>query len=195
MGRLEVIPGVEIIYTPDDEIRLGHTWYEYEVLRDFLEKEQPDHFIEIGIHEGGLSYLLIPRASYRYVGVEIDRNLIRLEVQRIYSDYFPEARLIIGDCFNINFFMNIQELPNKVIYCDGGNKAKELEYYKPACKTGDIIMSHDFYDGVRKVRDVPNASGEVLPEDVKIFEEDETFERLDEEIFKETRIIGWRKCG
>ena len=60
MNRLEKIVGVEIIDANGDEIRLGHTFYEVEVLRDFILQENPDHFIEIGIHEGGLSYLLLP---------------------------------------------------------------------------------------------------------------------------------------
>jgi len=51
MSRLEKILGTEIV----DDIRLGHTRYEYGVLEWFIYEEQPIWFIEIGVHEGGLA--------------------------------------------------------------------------------------------------------------------------------------------
>ena len=60
---------------------------------------------------------------------------------------------------------------------------------------GDLIFTHDYYDSNRKVRDVPdeNISKEVFPMDVVHMALDPTFVRYDEDVLKETRIIGWRK--
>lgn len=194
MGRLDTVIGTEIIKTPTDEIRLGHTWYEVSVLRDFILKVDPIWFIEIGIHEGGLSYSLIPILNHvKYLGVELFCNLIRPEVFEMIKKFGHEVRCI--DCFDFDLCCYIEQLPHKIIYCDGGHKAKELIHFQYACNPGDILLSHDFYDGKRKVRGVPdeNISKEVLVSDVAELDNSEWFERLDEDIFKETRIVGWKK--
>jgi hypothetical protein len=54
-------------------------------------------------------------------------------------------------------------------------------------------MAHDFWDGDRKVKGVEEVHPEVYPMDVYHLDSDETFERLDESIFIETRIVGWKK--
>lgn len=193
-NRLEPIIGVEII----DDIRLGHTFYEVDVLSQFILKSRPRHFIEIGVHEGGLSYMLIPKfftARIEYTGVEIDCELVRQNVKNMYAKYNDMAVLLCQDCFNHNLFEVIQRSKNKVIYCDGGNKAKEIAHFQNACQSGDIIMCHDFYDGTRVVRGVPeaNISIEVTSKDVQIYENSTAWKRLPESVFKETRIIGWIK--
>lgn len=185
--RLQEIIGVEIV----DDIRLGHTWHEIQVLGQFVMDTQPLYFIEIGVHEGGMSYVLIPKLNVMYVGVEIDCSIIRPEVLKLYREY--SALLFCRDCFDHDLFTMFQATRRKIIYCDGGNKAKEIAHFQSACRTGDIIMCHDYWDGQRKVRGVPdeNISKEVLPLDVQIYENSTAWKRLPEEIFKETRIIGW----
>jgi hypothetical protein len=195
MGRLEKIIGVEIIHTYHGEIRLGHTWHEVNVLEDFILKQKPKNFIEVGIHEGGLSYLLIPNILCNYIGIEIDCSIIRPEVIDVYKKYIRYASLMCFDCFSYVVYDCIKPLKNKIIYCDGGHKAQEIAYFKSILSVGDIIMCHDFYDKTREVRGVPkeNISIEVTRDDIQIYEKDTAFERLPEEIFGETRIIGWRK--
>ena len=147
------------------------------------------------MHEGGLSYLLLQEfLNVDYMGIELDCMLIRPEVAMEY-DKQGRADLHCLDCFHPTILEALKTLLIKIIYCDGGNKVAELKHFKNACLSGDIIMAHDFHDEIRKVRDVPREyfTPEVRPEDVKHLDNDETFERLDEDIFKETRIIGWKK--
>ncbi len=54
-------------------------------------------------------------------------------------------------------------------------------------------MAHDFWDGDRKIKGVDEPHPEVLPMDIINVDMDETFTRLDETTFKNTRIIGWIK--
>ena len=189
MSRLQPVAGTEIV----DGIRLGHLWNEYEVLKKFVQHERPNWFIEIGVHEGGLSYLLIPEIKSNYLGVEINCEIVTNTAQIIYWKYAGRAELWCGNCFDPELWDKIAYLPNKLIYCDGGDKVTELLYFKKACNIGDIIMAHDYHDGIRKIKGMKEVYPEVLPQDVEHF--DKTFERLPEEIFKETRIIGWRKNG
>lgn len=189
MSRLQPVLGTEIV----DDIRLGHTWHEYEVLEQFIADERPDWFIEIGVHEGGLSYLLIPKyITKNYIGIEIDCGIIRPEVIELYER--PWATLICGDCFGNKVADTISELDGtKIFYCDGGNKALELKHFWTMCNENDIIMAHDFHDGIRKVKGVPEPHPEVLPTDILHLSVNESFERLPEDVFRETRIIGFRK--
>jgi hypothetical protein len=55
-------------------------------------------------------------------------------------------------------------------------------------------MAHDYHDGDRKIHGVKEVRPEVLPMDIHHLDSDDTFERLDENIFIETRIVGWRKA-
>jgi hypothetical protein len=190
MGRLEEIVGTEIV----DDIRLGHTWEEFHILKDFILEEEPDWFIEVGIHEGGLSYLLLPELHHvGYIGIEIDCGIIRPAVKERF-EYHPNSGLMCVDCFGSEVNLEISMMGGmKIIYCDGGNKSKELRYFKHFCRSGDVIMAHDFWDGYRKVKGVEEIHPEVTPMDVVHLDTDETFTRLNENIFKETRIVGWRK--
>jgi len=193
MSRLPPVIGTEIV----DDIRLGHTWFEYHVLENFIIYIKPKWFIEVGVHEGGLAYLLLQNSlldEVAYIGIEIDCNLVRPQVKDIINKRLF-ADLMCVDCFGSDIESLMRSLDNKIIYCDGGFKAKEIIHFKEFCKSGDILMAHDFYDGTRVVRDVPveNISIEVTDNDIAHMECDDFFERLDENIFKETRIIGWRK--
>jgi len=190
MSRLERVVGTEIV----NDIRMGHSWYEFNVLFDFLSINMPTHFIEIGVHEGGLAYLLIPLFPHiQYFGIELYSQLVRPEVKNRFTRH--ENKLWYEDCFSPTVFSRIKNLAAKIIYCDGGHKAQELQHFRRACRRGDILMAHDYHDGVRVVRDVPNEyfKPEVLPEDIANIDADKTFERLPEELFKETRIVGWKK--
>ena len=191
MSRLQPVMGTEIV----DDIRLGHTWDEYYVLENFIKTQKPLWFIEVGVHEGGLSYKLIPELSgINYLGIEINCGIVRPAVKDIYTHYF-NAELMCSNCFSSTVAIKVSEKKNKIIYCDGGNKVKELQHFKHMCHPGDIIMSHDFWDGDRKIKGVDEIHPEVLPMDVLHLDVSDDFVRLDETIFKNTRIIGWKKNG
>lgn len=195
MSRLEQIIGTTILKIGGEEIRLGHTMFETDVLTAFVMHECPNWFVEIGVHEGGLSWLLIPVLhETNYLGIELSCQYVRTMVANLYSGS-PNAELLCRDVFDWDVIQRVTRLARKIIYCDGGNKVKELKQYKSTCKSGDIIMSHDFHNGIREVRDVPEEylHPEVFLKDVVHLDEDEDFERLSERIFKETRIVGWRK--
>jgi hypothetical protein len=191
MSRLQEIVGTEIV----NDIRLGHTWKEYEVLKQFIFDRQPAWFVEVGIHEGGLPYLLLPLlGDIRYFGIELDCRIIRPEVRKMF-EFYENAYYMCDDCFSETVFDSVGALGNKIIYCDGGNKVEELKHFKNLCKPHDIILSHDFWDGDRKVDSVEEPHPEVLPMDVVHLDLDETFVRVNEYIhnFDVTRIVGWRK--
>ena len=195
MGRLERIVGTEIV----DNLRLGHTWYEFGVLYLLIDSQlalgNSRTFVEVGVHEGGLPHLLIPEfPNLNYIGIEIAYGIVRSKVmQRCLTT--NRAELIWGDCFNDAIVALLDSLTHKIIYCDGGDKAKELKHFKTLCHPGDILLSHDYYDG-SSVFGVPPeyvpTNLEVTPKDIVHMVEDETFEPIAVP-FKGTRIVAWRK--
>jgi hypothetical protein len=181
--------GTEIV----DDIRLGHTWEEYRVLREFIFDIYPTWFIEVGVHEGGLSYLLLPdMEDIAYLGIEIDCGIVRPAVKQRYREN-PNAELLCANCFSSTVAVEVQVRKNKIIYCDGGNKVKELHHFKHMCQPGDILMAHDYWDGNRVIAGVDEVHAEVLPMDIIEIDNSRYFTRLDENIFNETRIIGWTR--
>lgn len=190
MSRLEPINGTEIIVTPDNtEIRLGHTYYEVAQIKRIILMLQPKNFIEIGIHEGGLSWNLLnwKLSSLNYVGMELSCYLIRPEVIKLYKE--KEAKLICGDCFNPETVQFISGLESKIIYCDGGMKAKEIVVYSQCLSPGDCIMSHDYWSGETEIIDVKYPRAEVTPEDVSFLRTD-NYEELH---LPGTRVVAFRK--
>ncbi len=189
--RLEPVAGTNILFVDNDEIRLGHTWHEVDVIKRIIRKEDPEWFIEIGVHEGGLSKLLIPEyIDMHYLGIELDTSLTREIVKQTYRDFGHE--LLGLNCFDINLLSRVAKLPRKIIYCDGGNKSQELMAYKHCMQKGDLIFTHDFWDGIRKVHSVSEVHPEVYPLDILHMDTSE-FERYPEKVLRATRIVGWRK--
>ena len=196
MSRLEKIIGTEII----DDIRLGHTWYEFGVLYLLIDSQlalgNSTTFVEIGVHEGGLSYMLIPKfPELNYFGVEICCELIRPEVKQLYLNA-EKATLICSDCYSDLVASVLKGITQKIVYCDGGGKAKELKHFKALCNPGDILASHDYHDGKSELVSIPPENFpdliEVSPEDIVHMEMDKTFEPIAVP-FPGTRIVAWRK--
>jgi len=193
MGRLEPIEGINIITLhTGEEIRLGHSWHEVDVLKEVIKRERPETFVEIGVHEGGLSYLLLPFMAWKhYIGIEINHGYIRPEVILRYS--LLGRDIYSGDCLAEETIEKISQFSGKMIYCDGGNKVAELHAYKEICQSGDLLFTHDYYDGIRKVREVKQPQAEVTPADVADIDNDISFHLYDQTQLRTTRIQGWRK--
>lgn len=191
---METIVGTEIV----DGHRLGHTWHEVCVLKAFINHFRPDVFAEIGVHEGVLSQILIPFVPKYYIGVEINCQIVLPEVQNLYHERWETTNLVCGDCFEEDIIFNITHQKGiKMIYCDGGNKARELDVYHIFMNPGDIIMTHDFNDGTRWGHGLPEpVRNEVYQADIQSIEDRLDFERLDTQwpnAFRGTRIVAFRK--
>lgn len=183
--------------TSVDGIRVGHTAYEIDVLEGYIKRHRPLHFIEVGVHEGGLSYLLLPILSTihcEYTGIEINCNLVLPRVKGMYEAY--DATLLCADCFGEDVYGYVKMRKSKILYCDGGHKAQEIGHFQDALNPGDIIMCHDFYGFDRVPAEIPEYKQlcpEVMESDVQIYENSTAFKRLPELEFRRTRILGWKK--
>jgi len=178
------------------DLRVGATEHELETILEIIKEYNIYNFVEVGIHEGGLTEYLMD-TKCRYLGIEINEGIVRPEMKEeiarcgmevIYADCMVESTLI-----KVEEFLFISS-GKSLIYCDNGNKKEEIKVYYELARFGDIILTHDFSDGKRKVRGIREYNyPEVTLKDIKFMEDNPLFERLPESLLKETRLIGWIK--
>jgi hypothetical protein len=117
-----------------------------EVLHSKLKEEDklPKTIIEIGMNHGGFSLVLndskISEQAEIYcfdvVNRNFDQNLKNTKI-----------KWYINDIFSVEAY--VKDLINRdgttVLFCDGGNKAKEFQVFSKYLKAGDVILSHDYH--------------------------------------------------
>jgi len=155
-------------------------------------------FAEIGAHVGGLASAVLFRNHFhpfRYVGFEVDGTHL--------DDNVVEHCLIhVQDVFeDVNRIWRLAKSQRTFLYCDGGNKIKEMRTFAPFLEPGDIIACHDYYDGQEVVGldgfGVSDACGcvpEVWESSLKFLFEDDTFLNLPGYLLDGTRIMGFMKA-
>ena len=188
---MKEIMGTEIY----DGMRLGHIWHELMRLHEIIRKEKPVWFVEVGIHEGGLTYNLLQEFNFNYVGIEINCNIIKPKVRALVNSK-DNASITCGDCFSNHTLAYIRALAGKkIVYCDGGNKAEELIAYAGTVVKGDLLMAHDYSDYQRNVIGFPDyatsVSPEVVPSDVVFLRSG--YSEVYEKLLQNTRIFAVRK--
>lgn len=161
-----VVPGTDIL---PFGIKVGHTWHEVGVLMRLVEMYRVCTFVELGVHEGGLASLLVARTMFDpgfcYFGVERDIGQTRLEVKAAIASC-GRAELVEGDIFLAHDAVRnvvVTSAGRVLVYCDGGDKPKELAAFRDVLRRGDLIGAHDFQDGNRVVRDLPYYGGRIFP--------------------------------
>lgn len=177
-------------------IIMGHTWHEAGQILRIINDFDVTAFVEVGTNVGGLTSLLFGKImvdpEFRYLGLELDFSIVNRQILHLRA-VSPRYSLLNLDCFSAEakdaVFNQIQNSGRCLVYCDGGNKVKELHHFAPLLRSNDILMAHDYYDGKRDVRDVDEPRAEVRPEDVL----DLYYMKPIEGYFEHTRLIGWIK--
>jgi hypothetical protein len=120
-------------------IRQQHTYWLYKVIDEILNEYQVEGIIEIGTGRGALSIFLGLECFQREFEPLITVDIVRPEnVDRIFN--LLNIRFIEKDIFTIEFTFDKPIL----LFCDGGNKAKEFNSFVPKLKSGSIIAVHDW---------------------------------------------------
>jgi len=110
----------------------------YEAVRD----DPPIRIVEIGTYDGGFTKVLCDH----------DLGLSAKEIHTFDIGTKPrslkDSRAIFHQC---DVFKNrpiieslISPLGRTILFCDGGNKEREVKEFSPSTKPGDIVLCHDF---------------------------------------------------
>lgn len=187
----EFIAGTTV--SPRFDLRVGETNLEVSTILDLIQMYDVTTFIEVGVHEGGLTeHILTHFPGINYVGIEIDEVLVNHNIKSLVTSL--GSRVIYGDCMAKSTLDLVRSYMSgkTLIYCDNGNKKVEITLYCKLLNIGDILLTHDYMDGIRVPKDVNlDYNREVTPEDILFLDINPNFMRLPEEQFKETRLVGW----
>ena len=131
-------------------------------------------FVELGVYMGGTLPYLIPNLmlddSFKYLGFEILSGTVKPQIMA-FSESHPRCQIIIDDMFNHLKLVEdaIRDAGGPVyIFCDGGNKPKELLTFSKLMRRGDIISVHDWTEdqsGEITDRDIAKLGDEFAPLD------------------------------
>lgn len=119
-------------------------------LNNFLQNVKPKTIVEIGTYEGGLSILFQLHSLYfnsKFVTYDIKDyisnkkifDLLKIDIR--FSDVFKQE--------TIDEIISLINLDGTtVLFCDGGNKIKEFNFFARYLKKGDYILAHDYASSV-----------------------------------------------
>ncbi len=133
-------------------VLVGHTWIEVGIVLDTINRLRIKRFVEIGVHKGGLTALLVHTTThvpgFEYLGLEIDSQIIHPTVRKLF-DPLANAYLWIRDAHTKEAINDVERWMKAVagpalIYCDGGDKPKEFKLYAEILRKGDFIAAHDW---------------------------------------------------
>ena len=108
--------------------------------------------IEIGTYMGGTLVYMIPHLElnpdFSYLGFEISASVVNDNIKK-YCDRTPRCEIVYEDVFTK---ANIKHIADRIakekgrvyVFCDGGNKPKELSIFSDLLRTGDIMSIHDY---------------------------------------------------
>lgn len=126
-------------------VSTSQSWFDVGAILNIIQTEPIEYVLEIGTQHGGLSVLLMARASYvktfDYDGIEINEQLLDPRV--------PRSHIRIADAWSEDTVawahsMITSTQGKALILCDGGDKPRDLRTYAPLIREGDIIAAHDF---------------------------------------------------
>jgi len=162
-------------------IPTAQTWNQVGALFDDINKFEVTLFVELGVYFGGLAEMMLIRQSlinnFKYFGIQLDAAELRLRIK---------DKIRIGDVLDPKIVQEVSNLVSNnsglaMIYCDAGNKPREMITYTPLLRLGDYIRVHDY-------------PGETSPEFLAQYEKDFPYMI---EIYKErNRELGfsmWRR--
>ncbi|KKM27651.1 hypothetical protein LCGC14_1572590 [marine sediment metagenome] len=168
-------------------VPIGQSWFELGALAWLCGQYEIESFVELGILEGGLSSVLLGRTmfakDFRYLGIENEMRLLDLRVKAA-GDWFKRFEIWEVDAFenetieSITFWIRKSSNP-ALIYCDNGDKPRELETYSKILRHGDLIAAHDF-------------NREYKFKDLKV---PKNFTRIESDWLTDTHIIAFAKGG
>lgn len=137
------------------------TWTDIGALLHLIRMYGVGLFVEIGVEHGGLAALMMAYSDATrdrtnvgwqsvpfldYIGIEIDLRRVNTPVLR------QAGSRILG----INAWSEsavalvaatVRDCPHRaLIFCDGGDKPRELHLYQAVLRPGDLLIAHDYHN-------------------------------------------------
>lgn len=129
--------------------RIQHSYISIYVLENVLNNLKPERIVELGTGWGGItSFFAVWAVANNKQLLSIDRRCQLKETSyRLLSYLESNATFYWGNVFGSDLLEYVKKWVNGkkcLIYCDNGNKLKEIETYSPILPIGSIIGCHDY---------------------------------------------------
>ena len=181
-------------------LAIGHNEAEIIFLNRLVE-ENMGGFIEVGVHVGGLAHIMLQIAEanpdFRYLGIDHNSEVLNRHI-RSSIDFRANTEIWIADAWSFATRLRVSEWMiatrnTCIIYCDGGDKPKELTLYEGMARPGDILMVHDY--GTYEGGDEFPSKAEISPEQAGLALRGKGFVRYEPSWMPREgiRIAAWRK--
>lgn len=159
-------------------VRAMHGFLSYYVMEAVLQFCSPARIVEFGTWSGGVSLYLHFWAKFngaKLLTIDV-KDLLDKRVKKEFASQthttFVEANVFTSACFDmVSKFISGNRC---LIYCDNGNKEKELLTYCKLLKPGSVIGCHDFGDEVH-----PKSIGRLYQNDFQPLLLDKQIKELD----------------
>lgn len=101
--------------------------------------------LEIGTQQGGFTLLVKKYLDCPVVTWDIAEVPPIVERQKLFKKYSITQR--IEDCFEDPVLKyHLTKRGKKILFCDGGHKANEFNYFADYLQPGDFIAGHDYFE-------------------------------------------------
>lgn len=126
-------------------IGIAQNWVQLGSIFDDLVRFDIKLLVELGVFLGGMSELMLLRIErvpgFDYFGTQLDYEQVTARLS-------GHPKIIQGDNFSPRVVSRVGELVHgagtSMIYCDGGDKQREMSLYAPTLKVGDFLRAHDY---------------------------------------------------
>ncbi len=129
------------------------TWYDMGALLHIVQAAQVDLVVEIGVDQGGLAALLLAYRDYAgqaaqtvpltYVGIDINLATVCPLLLAQHRAHFIQADAWAAATVGA-VQMLVSDAQRALVFCDGGDKPRELHLYAPILRPGDLLLAHDY---------------------------------------------------
>jgi len=125
------------------KFQLVHEEFSINFIQKIVRNFNPDIIVELGTGHGGMT-AIFNNATPRSVLHSFDINQQIEKPMRLYNknvffyseDLLKEPNIVVIDI--------LKQKGKKFLYCDNGNKIKEVKYYSPYLNIGDMLGVHDW---------------------------------------------------
>ena len=133
-------------------VHASHNWAELGAIFEVIRLFHIRTFVELGTFAGGLSSFMLTRcqhtSNFFYLGVEKNPEVVDLSV-RTEFERLSGATLQIRDVFEKDtqdLILNYLSVHpgSALVYCDNGDKPREVATYLPIVPEGTYVMAHDW---------------------------------------------------
>lgn len=152
------------------------TWHDIGAVMHILQSAHINLVVEIGIDQGGLTALMLAYREYsagrmdvpylQYLGIDINTELMCEAVRNRDRSLFIQADAFAPETIQHVHTAVQQTHGRALIFCDGGDKPREIRAYASVLRPGDLLLAHDYHNEYvdEALQDLPSNLERLQPE-------------------------------